>query len=84
MFMMFRSNSQEDLLEVDWPEELLSHPLCEKLVMQGHVMFCGPRIKVGIAPGSVLQKVPSGLTGRADYFGRCSKAITHFTANAVT
>jgi hypothetical protein len=34
------------------------------------VMFKEPRVKVGMAIGMVLKKMPSKTTGRADYFGR--------------
>jgi hypothetical protein len=33
------------------------------------LMFSGPRAMIGMASGSVLKKVPSIRTGRADYFG---------------
>jgi hypothetical protein len=61
---------QERLLEMDWPEEVLAHPACETCVMADMVMFNGPRVKVGMASGTVSKKKPSKTTGRADYFGR--------------
>mmetsp|Transcript_28503 Transcript_28503/g.80429 ORF Transcript_28503/g.80429 Transcript_28503/m.80429 type:complete len:495 (-) Transcript_28503:268-1752(-) len=62
-------NVQEELLELEWSPEVLSHPSCETCVLNGAVKFRGPRLNVGMSYGSVLKKVPSKLTGRADYFG---------------
>jgi hypothetical protein len=39
------------------------------------VMFNEPRVKVGMASGSVSKKIPSKTTGRADYFGRLKQAV---------
>ena len=60
---------QEALLHVDWPPELLKHPACETWIMAGQTMFRGPRLKVGMAQGPVLSKLPSNVTGRAVYRG---------------
>jgi len=60
---------QERLLEADWPKNVLAHHACEKCVMMDTVMFNGPRVKVGMASGSVFKKTTSKTTGRADYFG---------------
>jgi len=38
-------------------------------MLRDHVMFHGPRVKIGMASGSVMKKVPNAVTGRADYFG---------------
>jgi hypothetical protein len=43
--------------------------------MMDTVMFNGPRVKVGMASGSVIKKTPNKTTGRADYFGRFGQAV---------
>ena len=60
---------------MEWPEAVLAHPACETCVMMDTVMFNGPRVKVGMASGSVFKKMPSKTTGRADYFGRFRQAV---------
>ena len=67
--IIFRGVSQEAMLKVDWPPELLRHPACETWIMAGQTMFRGPRLKVGMAKGPVLSKQPSSVTGRAVYRG---------------
>jgi hypothetical protein len=60
---------------MEWPEAVLAHPACETCVMMDTVMFNGPRVKVGMASGSVYKKTPSKTTGRADYFGRFRQTV---------
>mmetsp|Transcript_12468 Transcript_12468/g.31404 ORF Transcript_12468/g.31404 Transcript_12468/m.31404 type:complete len:686 (-) Transcript_12468:107-2164(-) len=60
---------QEALLGLPWPDKILLHPSCETWQMENNVTFNGPRLKVGIAAGEVIKKIPNPSTGRADYFG---------------
>ncbi|KAG1668893.1 hypothetical protein FOA52_016062 [Chlamydomonas sp. UWO 241] len=75
----------EVMKHADWDEELLAHELCEKVLVHapntgeivtengtpcaGHVLFRGPRIKVGIDVGQVQADV-SPVTGRMTYRGK--------------
>ncbi len=61
--------TQEELLKLPWPEDVLDHPSCQTWQLDGQVIFNGPRISVGIVSGNVVKKIPNPSTGRADYFG---------------
>jgi len=67
--VMWALSVQEALVSVDWPEAITDSPSCETLMLGNSVMFHGPRLKIGMATGSVMKKVPNAVTGRADYFG---------------
>ncbi len=77
------SVSQEALLDVAWPKRILSHPACETWILNGAVMFKGPRVKVGMATGGVRGKAPSIVSGRADYQGAAKRVQAHFVKERV-
>lgn len=56
-------------MHVDWPAEALRHPGFETWSTGSQKMVHGPRVKIGMAAGSVLKQTPSALAGRSDYFG---------------
>eukprot|EP01065_Artemidia_motanka_P014218 TRINITY_DN1818_c3_g3_i1.p1 TRINITY_DN1818_c3_g3~~TRINITY_DN1818_c3_g3_i1.p1 ORF type:complete len:488 (+),score=130.00 TRINITY_DN1818_c3_g3_i1:1002-2465(+) len=65
---LFAVEVQEELAAVQWPSELLQHPLCRRVEVAGEVVWCGPRVRIGLNCGAVrVEKNP--VTGRCDYFG---------------
>eukprot|EP00882_Tetradesmus_deserticola_P025795 GHRQ01028364.1.p1 GENE.GHRQ01028364.1~~GHRQ01028364.1.p1 ORF type:complete len:205 (+),score=78.57 GHRQ01028364.1:86-700(+) len=61
---------QQVLRDMSWPASVLELPTCEEeRDMHGNVMFCGPRVKMGIYSGPPTRVIPHTTTGRADYFG---------------
>eukprot|EP01065_Artemidia_motanka_P010356 TRINITY_DN15482_c0_g1_i1.p1 TRINITY_DN15482_c0_g1~~TRINITY_DN15482_c0_g1_i1.p1 ORF type:complete len:815 (+),score=124.40 TRINITY_DN15482_c0_g1_i1:178-2622(+) len=65
----FALGSQEELVNAEWPLDLVQHRLCRKVVLEsGQVIWHGPRIRIGLHYGPVrAEKNP--VTGRCDYFG---------------
>ena len=74
--VLWAVGTQEALMEVDWPAELLEHPACEEMRVKGpegsqpafQTVYRGPRAKMGIYagahPGSIHQ-----ASGRTTYPG---------------
>eukprot|EP00198_Chlamydomonas_reinhardtii_P006624 XP_001695960.1 predicted protein [Chlamydomonas reinhardtii] len=81
---------QELMLKEDWPDELLSHELCEEVtvtvpVRGGEVtsatVFRGPRLKTGIDIGQVLARLHT-MTGRMTYRGKVMNRAARISAAA--
>ncbi|KXZ55603.1 hypothetical protein GPECTOR_2g1153 [Gonium pectorale] len=81
---------QELMLKEEWPEELLSHELCEEVtvtvpVRGGEVtsatVFRGPRLKTGIDIGQVLARLHT-MTGRMTYRGKVMNRAARISAAA--
>ncbi|KAG1655623.1 hypothetical protein FOA52_008837 [Chlamydomonas sp. UWO 241] len=74
-----------------WDEELLSHELCEEVLLQdpasrggllhSRVLFRGPRIKIGIDVGKVQADV-APLTGRMSYQGKVMNRAARISGKA--
>ena len=66
---------QEFMLQkgTGWNVEVLALPGCRPEVAAdghtGHLMWYGPRVKVGIYEGLPTNIMPHATSGRADYFG---------------
>ena len=61
---------QEEMLKVQWREDVLSLPQCQAQVGRNQgLIFIGPRIKMGIYEGVPTRVAPHTTTGSADYFG---------------
>lgn len=74
----FAAALQLALLDCDWPAAVLKHPSClEQRNDAGHLLWRGPRIRVGLHVGPVIRKevLMTGLYGgktihKADFFGQ--------------
>ena len=61
---------QEEMLNEIWSKETLNFSACQPVHEDnGHVLFMGPRVKMGIYEGQPTRICPHTTTGRADYFG---------------
>eukprot|EP01062_Namystynia_karyoxenos_P080117 TRINITY_DN8580_c0_g1_i1.p1 TRINITY_DN8580_c0_g1~~TRINITY_DN8580_c0_g1_i1.p1 ORF type:complete len:898 (+),score=158.80 TRINITY_DN8580_c0_g1_i1:328-2694(+) len=65
----FGLDAQLGLLRQQWPEELLAHRLCKRIVgPAGAAVWGGLRVRVGVQSGPTrVERNP--VTKRADYFG---------------
>lgn len=63
---------QKDLLDADWPEELLQHEKGKKVLdtETGQLLFRGLRVRIGLECGYPMEKMDP-VTKRSDYFGPC-------------
>ncbi|KAG2370921.1 hypothetical protein C9374_013721 [Naegleria lovaniensis] len=60
---------QKELLECEWTSDMLAFPDLRKVVWNDHVVYHGPRVKIGIHFGSDIQAQYDTTTRRFDYFG---------------
>ena len=60
--------TQADLMQVPWPVELEQSPLCRVESVDGHVIFKGLRVRMGIHTGEPTVSL-NPLTRRAVYTG---------------
>eukprot|EP01062_Namystynia_karyoxenos_P077625 TRINITY_DN7849_c0_g1_i1.p1 TRINITY_DN7849_c0_g1~~TRINITY_DN7849_c0_g1_i1.p1 ORF type:complete len:995 (+),score=226.89 TRINITY_DN7849_c0_g1_i1:78-2987(+) len=67
--LRFGIDAQVRLLRQQWPEDLLCHPLCQRLDgANGQMLWGGLRVRIGANCGPVrVDRNP--VTGRCDYFG---------------
>eukprot|EP01065_Artemidia_motanka_P041401 TRINITY_DN535_c3_g2_i7.p1 TRINITY_DN535_c3_g2~~TRINITY_DN535_c3_g2_i7.p1 ORF type:complete len:775 (+),score=243.89 TRINITY_DN535_c3_g2_i7:56-2380(+) len=66
----FALTAQRQLMEAEWPAELLQSPLCRRIECSsgGGALWKGLRVRMGIHCGTVkVERNP--VTGRCDYFG---------------
>ncbi len=80
------------MIKQAWPDELLTHELCEELVissptrngdMLNMVVFRGPRLKTGVDTGQVLGEVHA-MTGRMTYRGKVMNRAARIASTAST
>ncbi|GFR45253.1 hypothetical protein Agub_g6359, partial [Astrephomene gubernaculifera] len=73
---------QKELLHLPWPPALLQMPGCEEVLGGGgQRLWCGLRVRVGMAHGYINVKKPMN-TGRADYFGELANTAARVAALA--
>ncbi|KAG2379277.1 hypothetical protein C9374_007416 [Naegleria lovaniensis] len=60
---------QKDLLECQWTNDMMAFPDMQPVVWNGHVVYNGPRVRMGIHYGSDIQAQFDPTTRRYDYFG---------------
>ena len=89
--VLWAVGTQEALMEVDWPAELLEHPACEEMRVKGpegsqpafQTVYRGPRAKMGIYagahPGSIHQ-----ASGRTTYPGPIANRTARIASGAAT
>ncbi|MEW5301527.1 MAG: hypothetical protein WDW36_004384 [Sanguina aurantia] len=82
----------EDMIKQEWPEELLTHELCEELVISAStkegdvvntIVFRGLRLKTGVDTGQVLGEVHA-MTGRMTYRGKVMNRAARVASTAST
>ncbi|MEW5319088.1 MAG: hypothetical protein WDW38_010259 [Sanguina aurantia] len=82
----------EDMIKQEWPEELLTHELCEELVISAStkegdvvntIVFRGLRLKTGVDTGQVLGEVHA-MTGRMTYRGKVMNRAARIASTAST
>ena len=69
---MFGVQIQEFMLQkgTGWNEEVLDLPGCRpEMTPGGHLIWYGPRVKMGMYEGRPTNIMPHTTSGRADYFG---------------
>lgn len=67
--ILFSVKAQEALLMLDWDEKLLEDSHFEEVKSEeGHIIWRGLRVRIGLAYGMASFKKPL-MTGAADYFG---------------
>jgi len=67
--IQFMIQAQNMLLDVQWSEQLLKSPAASRVEIEGALVYNGLRVKMGATTGDATRRVPSHLSGRADYFG---------------
>ena len=87
--VLWAVGTQEALMEVDWPAELLEHPACEEMRVKGpegsqpafQTVYRGPRAKMGIYagahPGSIHR-----ASGRTTYPGSIANRTARISSGA--
>ena len=87
--VLWAVGTQEALMEVDWPAELLEHPACEEMRVKGpegsqpavQTVYRGPRAKMGIYagahPGSIHRS-----SGRTTYPGSIANRTARISSGA--
>eukprot|EP01062_Namystynia_karyoxenos_P052908 TRINITY_DN4260_c0_g1_i1.p1 TRINITY_DN4260_c0_g1~~TRINITY_DN4260_c0_g1_i1.p1 ORF type:complete len:513 (+),score=147.27 TRINITY_DN4260_c0_g1_i1:1-1539(+) len=67
--LRFGLEAQLGLLRQRWPEDLLTHPLCQKITAStGEPLWGGLRVRIGVQHGPCrVERNP--VTGRCDYVG---------------
>ena len=60
--------TQHDLMTVPWPAEIANSALCKTEVVDGHTVFCGPRVRMAIHVGEPTASL-NPLTKRVVYTG---------------
>ena len=87
--VLWAVGTQEALMEVDWPAELLDHPACEEMRVKGpegsqpafQTVYRGPRAKMGIYagahPGSIHR-----ASGRTTYPGSIANRTARISSGA--
>jgi adenylate cyclase len=60
--------TQIDLMALRWPEALTKSPLCKTETLDGHVTFCGPRVRMAVHVGEPSVSL-NPLTKRTVYAG---------------
>lgn len=62
---------QEALRQICWTPETLQLPNCSPVLDAScHLLFSGPRVRMGLHEGVPARIQPHITTGRADYFGK--------------
>eukprot|EP01062_Namystynia_karyoxenos_P047411 TRINITY_DN3574_c0_g4_i2.p1 TRINITY_DN3574_c0_g4~~TRINITY_DN3574_c0_g4_i2.p1 ORF type:complete len:872 (+),score=200.57 TRINITY_DN3574_c0_g4_i2:71-2617(+) len=65
----FGLGAQLGLLRQKWPEDVLEHPLCQRVLgPDGELLWGGLRVRIGVQCGPVRAE-NNPVTGRCDYFG---------------
>mmetsp|Transcript_6006 Transcript_6006/g.20483 ORF Transcript_6006/g.20483 Transcript_6006/m.20483 type:complete len:1835 (+) Transcript_6006:197-5701(+) len=67
--VVFCREAQRRLMDVKWSDEIYSCTDAARVTFGEKVIFNGLRVKMGITTGAATRRIPSHLTGRADYFG---------------
>ena len=56
-------------MEAAWDAPILQLPNCQVELHEDTVVWCGPRVRMGICQGQPASVSPHVTSGRADYFG---------------
>eukprot|EP01012_Entosiphon_sulcatum_P032767 TRINITY_DN4161_c0_g1_i3.p1 TRINITY_DN4161_c0_g1~~TRINITY_DN4161_c0_g1_i3.p1 ORF type:complete len:1118 (+),score=189.80 TRINITY_DN4161_c0_g1_i3:1375-4728(+) len=80
--MDFSLSVQSDVLQCEWPDELLQHPEAQvEHDAQGKVIFKGLRVRIALNIGEPKCE-PDPATGRTDYFGPVVKRAQRLVLSA--
>ena len=60
---------QSDMLAVLWSRKELALPGCQAQLADGKLLWCGPRVKMGVYSGVPVRVCPHATSGRCDVFG---------------
>eukprot|EP01062_Namystynia_karyoxenos_P019573 TRINITY_DN1736_c0_g1_i7.p1 TRINITY_DN1736_c0_g1~~TRINITY_DN1736_c0_g1_i7.p1 ORF type:complete len:518 (+),score=97.48 TRINITY_DN1736_c0_g1_i7:2-1555(+) len=67
--LRFGLEAQQGLLRQQWPDDLLTHPLCRPVAgRDGAPLWGGLRVRIGVQSGEARVQC-NPVTGRCDYFG---------------
>eukprot|EP01059_Diplonema_ambulator_P018797 TRINITY_DN3140_c0_g4_i1.p1 TRINITY_DN3140_c0_g4~~TRINITY_DN3140_c0_g4_i1.p1 ORF type:complete len:1154 (+),score=377.18 TRINITY_DN3140_c0_g4_i1:373-3462(+) len=66
--LRFCIDAQIELLNCDWPEEILIDSLCAPITKAGQLIYRGMRVRMGVHTGDVATEMDP-VSNRADYFG---------------
>ena len=87
--VLWAVGTQEALMEVDWPAELLEHPACEEMRVKGpegsqpafQTVYRGPRAKMGIYAGEQPASIHQA-SGRTTYPGSIANRTARISSGA--
>ena len=71
---------QVELLSVLWSREELALPGCQTQLVEGRLLWQGPRVKMGAYQDVPLRASPHSSSGRCDYWVRSPNIICPGTA----
>lgn len=74
--------AQQQLLDIDWPTELLAHPECAPVYSpDGRLLYRGLSVRMGIHCGRAVHELDA-VTRRMDYFGPMVNKTARISAAA--
>lgn len=56
-------------MEAAWDGPILALPNCQVEIYDDVMIWCGPRVRMGVCMGEPASVSPHMTSGRADYFG---------------
>ncbi|KAK9802596.1 hypothetical protein WJX73_010556 [Symbiochloris irregularis] len=73
---------QEQLMEAAWDGPILALPNCQVEIHDDVMIWCGPRVRMGVCVGEPASVSPHMTSGRADYFGPLVNRAARFCFSA--
>ena len=75
---------QEALRQICWTPETLHLPNCSPVLDAAcHLLFSGPRVRMGLHEGVPARIQPHITTGRADYFGKLVNRFAYISTASI-